>query len=191
MLKTPHQLRQFFVHLLVNENILSPATTWRSFRDAFARDLIIASDNMNIGINQALQEISRLLEEHGKTLSFYGLPEPSFHSREVEYELARWNADPDILLTRAAGVASQLNKEQYHIYTEVIRAVDTGRPLRAFVDGKAGRGKTFLVNAICDKLRSLGRIVLPTATSGFAAQLYPGGKTTHSTFKVCIHKCTF
>jgi hypothetical protein len=30
----------------------------------------------------------------------------------------------------------------------------------------------------------MGRIVIPTATSAFAAQLYPGGRTTHSAFKV-------
>ncbi|KAH9929311.1 DNA helicase Pif1 like protein, partial [Amylocystis lapponica] len=79
---------------------------------------------------------------------------------------------------------ARLNAEQYAVYMKVLDAVSAGRPMCAFVDGKAGRGKTYLVNAICTKLRSLGRIVLPTATSGFAAQLYPGGKTTHSTFRV-------
>jgi predicted ATPase len=59
-------------------------------------------------------------------------------------------------------------------------------PLCLFVDGKAGRGKTMLVNTLCDKIRSLGKIVIPTATAAFAAQLYPGGRTTHSAFKVSI-----
>ncbi|KAJ6611585.1 hypothetical protein B0H10DRAFT_1809232, partial [Mycena sp. CBHHK59/15] len=52
----------------------------------------------------------------------------------------------------------------------------------AFVDGKAGRRKTTLVNVLCDMLRSMGRIVILTATAAFAAQLYPGGGTTHSAF---------
>lgn len=192
MLKTPRQLRQFFVHLLVNENVLSPIKTWRTFRDAFAQDFILSSNNMNVGINQALQEISRSLEDHGKDLSFYGLPQPSFHSREVELELAQWHNHPNIQSSRVDALVSQLNSEQHHIYREIISAVETRKPICAFVDGKAGRGKTFLVNVICDKLRSIGRIVLPTATSGFAAQLYPGGRTTHATFKVnssiCPHK---
>lgn len=185
MLKTPHQLRLFFVHLLVNDRVRSPISTWHAFRDAFAQDFIIQSDNINVGINQALQEMSRSLEEHGKSLGVYGLPEPSFHGREVEHELAQW-ADHELLATRASRAASKLNAEQYHVYTEILNAISDGRPLRAFVDGKAGRGKTFLVHAICNKLRSEGRVVLATATSGFAAQLYPGGKTTHSTFKVPI-----
>ncbi|KAL6308048.1 PIF1-like helicase-domain-containing protein [Sparassis latifolia] len=90
----------------------------------------------------------------------------------------------DVLAARAATAVSKLNAEQYCVYTEIQDAVSHDRPLCAFVDGKAGRGKTFLVNTICNKLRSQGRIVLPTATSGFAAQLYPGGRTTHSTFRV-------
>ena len=53
-----------------------------------------------------------------------------------------------------------------------------------FIDGKAGCGKTFLVNTLCAWVRAVGRIALPTATSAFAAQLYPGGHTTHSTFGV-------
>ncbi|KAI0930671.1 hypothetical protein AcW1_010284 [Taiwanofungus camphoratus] len=185
MLKTPHQLRLFFVHLLVNDFVNSPISTWRAFRDAFAQDYILESDNINIGINQALEEIGRCLEEHGKSLGVYGLPEPSFHSREVEHELSQWD-DLEMLAARAATAASKFNSEQYQIYAEIIDAVLNERPLCAFVDGKAGRGKTFLVNAICYKLRSLGRIVLPTATSAFAAQLYPGGKTAHSTFKVPV-----
>ncbi|OCH88264.1 hypothetical protein OBBRIDRAFT_734790 [Obba rivulosa] len=89
-----------------------------------------------------------------------------------------------MLAKRADTAVARLNNDQHLIYTEILLAVEEGRPLCAFVDGKAGRGKTFLVNAICNKLRSLGKIVLPTATSAFAAQLYPGGKTMHSTFKV-------
>ncbi|PCH43540.1 hypothetical protein WOLCODRAFT_34112, partial [Wolfiporia cocos MD-104 SS10] len=76
-----------------------------------------------------------------------------------------------------------MNAEQRKVYTEILDAVERRQPLCAFVDGKAGRGKTFLVNALCNELRSRGRIVLPTATTGFASQLYPGGRTTHSAFK--------
>ena len=76
--------------------------------------------------------------------------------------------------------------EQRDIFDQVIHASLNYEPFLAFIDGKAGREKTFLVNAICDKLRSVSRIVLPTATAAFAAQLYPGGRTTHSMFKVSV-----
>ena len=76
------------------------------------------------------------------------------------------------------------NPEQRHIFDIVLEAVHSHKPHVAFIDGPAGRGKAFLVNALCAQLRAEGRIVLATATSGYAAQLYPGGRTTHSTFKV-------
>lgn len=76
------------------------------------------------------------------------------------------------------------NPEQLEIYNRIMDAVTSGQPLCLFVKGKADVGKTTLVNTVCDKVRSLGRIVLPMATSGFAAQLFNGGQTVHSTFKV-------
>ena len=79
-----------------------------------------------------------------------------------------------------------MSHEQASIFDRIIDACINKEPLLAFIDGKAGRGKTYLINALCDKLRSLGQIVLPTATAAFAAQLYAGGRTTHSMFKVSI-----
>ena len=183
-LKSSDQLRSFFVHLLVNDHVASPITMWNTFQDALAHDFILRHDNVNLGVNETLQELNRALEEHGRSLTHYGLPQPAFHSREVEMELEKWEGQLDMLAARSATAVSKLNKEQYGIYKEIMDAVMHKRSLCAFVDGKAGRGKTFLVNTICNKLRSEGHIVLPTATSAFAAQLYPGGKTTHSVFKV-------
>ena len=185
-LNTPEQLRLFFVHLLVNDYVASPIKLWNAFQDALARDLILAHGNANIGMNKALEELDRALGEHGRSLAYYKLPEPTFHSREVAVEQERWEPEINTLARRSANAVSRLNREQHEIYTEVMDAVANQRPLCAFVDGKAGRGKTFLVNTICNKLRSEGHIVLPTATSAFAAQLYPGGKTTHSMFKVSL-----
>ena len=75
---------------------------------------------------------------------------------------------------------------QRRIFEHVMTLLEHQQGFRLFIDGKAGCGETTLVNAICDLLRSQQKIVLATATSAFAAQLYPGGKTVHSTFKVCI-----
>ena len=109
---------------------------------ALSRDLILKHDNINVGLNETLQELDRALGEHGKSLAHYGLPEPSFHSREVEVELDRWEPQASILAARSANAVSKLNEEQHEIYTEVMDAVENKRPLCAFVDGKAGRGKT-------------------------------------------------
>lgn len=186
-LRTPRQLRLLFVHLLVNDCVDSPIAMWDTFQVELSWDFILRANNItHMGLNSALDDISHLLEEYGKRLSDFGLPEPIVHSREVEHELMRWGQNPDVLAQRADQAVSILKPEQLEIYEHALASIMNGEPLCLFVDGKAGRGKTMLINTLCDKVRSLGRIVLPTATAAFAAQLYPGGRTTHSAFKVLI-----
>lgn len=49
-----------------------------------------------------------------------------------------------------------------------------------------GTGKTFLWNALVSYLRGYKSIVLTIASSGVASLLLPGGRTTHSRFKIPI-----
>ena len=57
---------------------------------------------------------------------------------------------------------------------------DEGRVF--FVDGPGGTGKTFLYRA----LLAQKNIAVATATSGVAASIMPGGRTTHSRFKILL-----
>lgn len=187
-LRTPRQLRILLVHLLVNDLLPTPINAWNDMHEHLALDFTLRNGGLvEIGVDHALQELATYLEEYGKRLSDYGLPEPESRSREVEHELVRWGGNREMLAARADRAYETFNDEQKEIYDEVIHAVIHRMPLLMFIDGKAGRGKTFLVCAIIDKIRSMGRIALPTATAAFAAQLYPGGRTTHSAFKVNIY----
>ncbi|KAL7212076.1 hypothetical protein ACSBR2_014860 [Camellia fascicularis] len=56
-----------------------------------------------------------------------------------------------------------------------------------FVDGPGGIGKTYLYCALLASIRSQGRIAIATTTSGIAATLLPGGRTTHSRFKIPLN----
>ena len=49
-----------------------------------------------------------------------------------------------------------------------------------------GRGKKFLLNAIISYARSKGKVALCCASTGFAAALYPGGRTAHNLFKIDV-----
>jgi chromosomal replication initiation ATPase DnaA len=142
--------------------------------------------SIEIGENQCLQELAGLLEEYGKSLADFGLKEPTSYTGEVEHEILRWGADREELQRRANHAVDNFTNEQREIFFDIMSKVVRGEPIIAFVDGKAGRGKTFLLNAMCDQIRAMGKIVLPTATSAFAAQLYPGGRTAHSAFKVSV-----
>jgi chromosomal replication initiation ATPase DnaA len=91
-----------------------------------------------------------------------------------------------VLSAQANTAIMQFNDEKWAIYNDVISSLAEDRSLHIFVDGKAGTGKTHLLNVICNKVRSLGRIVLPTVAAAFATQHYAGGRMTHSAFKVCF-----
>ncbi|KAJ9541417.1 hypothetical protein OSB04_027923 [Centaurea solstitialis] len=53
--------------------------------------------------------------------------------------------------------------------------------------GPGGTGKTFLYKALLANVRSRGLIALATASSGVAANNMPGGRTTHSRFKIPLN----
>lgn len=55
-----------------------------------------------------------------------------------------------------------------------------------FLHGPAGTGKTFVYNTLCNYFRSQKKIVLCVASSGIAALLLSGGRTSHFRFKIPI-----
>lgn len=184
--RTPRQIRVLFIHLLMNDCIQSPIHAWETFRDALCQDFYLQNNNnRDVAEEYALRELSHYLEEYGKTLDSFGLPEPAHQHPEILHELERWGSDPEGQRDQVDAALEVFNPEQRAIFDQVKNALDNHEPLQLFVDGKAGRGKTFLVNAICSYIRSRGKIVIPTATSAHAARLYTGGRTTHSAFKVC------
>jgi len=184
-LKTPRQLRLLFVHLLVNDCVPSPISLWDIFHYSMSVDFRLQSgNNADIAYTRTLENINMLLEEFRHSPADYGLPVSPSHTSEVLHEVLHWGLQRQELEQQASSARNSMTSEQASIFDCIVNAVSSNASLLAFVDGKAGRGKTYLVNAICNKVRSLGRIVLPTATAAFAAHLYPGGRTTHSTFKV-------
>ena len=190
-LRTPQQLRILFVHLLTNSCVGTPLQLWNDFREKISEDLIVdAAYNIEQGCNQALRALGSFLQSHGKVLGDYGLPQPVADENEVERELRHWSEQTTALRHQVNLSLSMFNNEQREIFVQIQYAILHNEPLLMFIDGKAGRGKTFLVNTLCAWVRSTARIVLPTATSAFAAQLYPGGRTTHSTFGVSQHSIT-
>ena len=141
-LKTPCQLRILFVHLLVNDCIPTPMLIWHNLTHNLATDHILHYWNSApLGIDHALCDIGTYLEEYGKKLGDYGLPEPTSYARETEHELSWWNSDPDALAARANDAAVHLNAEQEEIYDDVLHAVNNSLHLQIFVDGKVGTGK--------------------------------------------------
>jgi hypothetical protein len=140
----------------------------------------------------SLQALANYLKEGSKSLSDFCLPEPLHRSSEVVEEVERYYGCSGLLRERAATRLSMMNAEQREVFDEVLAAVIRHRdhpsfwPLPFFVEGRPGRGKTFLADTLGCKLRSEGHIVLIVSTSALAATLYDGGRTAHNLFKIPV-----
>jgi hypothetical protein len=55
-----------------------------------------------------------------------------------------------------------------------------------FLDGFGGSGKTFVYSVLLASVRNEGHVALAVASSGIAALLLQGGRTSHSAFKIPI-----
>jgi hypothetical protein len=60
------------------------------------------------------------------------------------------------------------------------------RPSPTYIDGRAGRGKTYCLYPFIGALRKEGKIVLISASSGMASKNYPGGRTVHNTYGIPV-----
>ncbi|EJD34519.1 helicase [Auricularia subglabra TFB-10046 SS5] len=190
-MKTPRQVRLLFVHLIIHDSgeVDFPLKLWELFHDELSMDFYYENGGMQSdAYSRALQELAMMLEEFGRSLDDFALPQPTSFVGEVAYELDRWAPHLSKFRNNVSAALRKLTPEQLAIFREVVSAVENDRPLLLFVNGKAGRGKTFLISAICDYVRSRSEIVLPTATSAFAALLYEGGRTMHSCFKIPVEE---
>ena len=83
-------------------------------------------------------------------------------------------------------LAESLNDEQMEAFNEIFYHVIKNIGRVFFVDGPGGTRKTYLYRALLARVRTTDRIAVATTTSGIAASIMSGGRTTHSRFKIPI-----
>jgi PIF1-like helicase len=65
-----------------------------------------------------------------------------------------------------------------------MRYLDNNQGGVFFIDGPRGSNRTYLYKALLANVSSRELIALTTASSGAATNNFPGGRTTHSRFKI-------
>jgi hypothetical protein len=81
----------------------------------------------------------------------------------------------------------KLNEEQRKAFDEIVEAVNTKSGQIFFLHGPGGTGKTYIYNTLCCFLHGQHKIIICVASSGIAALLIIGGRTSHSCFKIPIN----
>ena len=187
---TPFALRFLFSRVILENYPARPL--WDEFKNSMAQDFIISTRSQQLGLDKALKAIAENVHDGGRNLSFYGLPEPEMQNREVVIEQERYSPQAGELLNRARAQFHQMNDEQKTIFTAIVIAATSYVQLEQanahpfFVEGKPGRGKTFVVDAICNQLRGQQLVVLIVGSSALAATLYDGGRTAHNLFQIPV-----
>ncbi|KAH7124469.1 PIF1-like helicase-domain-containing protein, partial [Dactylonectria macrodidyma] len=180
----PSQLRFLFAYLLLD--FPSPAIQiWDQFHSAMSADFDLHYEQQEAQ-SRTLQSISRILRGNGATLKQYGLPEPAIIERELNIELDAFASQREELLARSHRSYDAFNADQRHVFDTIYSAIPEGGCF--FIDGKAGRGKTFLVQALCDRIRGEGQLVCITGSTALSVTLYDRGRTAHSMFGIPVRE---
>jgi hypothetical protein len=185
---TPTQLRFLFGRLILEGYPAQPL--WDEFTEHLAKDDIAHFKSHELGTNTTLQRISDFLQENDHTLSDFGLPQVTIPTPEIFTErLADSNRHQqlhEIVQTKTR----LMNTEQADIYHEILLNIvryDNRTPCSpVFLEGKPGRGKTYVVDTLCCDIRSRNLIVLVVGTTALAATLSEGGRTAHNLFRVPV-----
>ena len=142
-----------------------------------------------------LLELKRQLYANDKTLETLHLAEPT---AEEEAAVAHITGGVSVIVrdeldfnvteaaTRAGEAKLRFTDEQAAIFNTLLTAVKSRQQKAVFVQAAGGCGKTMLINAVLDAVRSLepgGCVALATATTGKAAMHLSKGRTFHSRFK--------
>merc|ERR1712020_449659 len=146
-----------------------------------------------------LLELKRQFYANDKGLADVNLQEPT---EEEEAAVAHITGGVSVILRdeldfsvpeaamRASEAEARFTDEQAAIYNTLVEAVRAGKSRQVFIQAAGGCGKTMLINAVLDKVRSMeagGCVALATATTGKAAMHLSKGRTFHSRFKAPLN----
>lgn len=185
---SPKQLRHLFV-LLVKNNY-PVAIAFDRFQDNLIDDRWKGDhSSKKLQLLQSLQ--ARLHAEGCKSLSHLGINVPEgFDTSDCELRRAQTRQFLDdqkkdaIATVRAAkGI---FTTEQRHIFDEVLDACNQPGGALFDIQGRAGCGKTLLLDAIDAQARLNGHLTAPTASTGLAALNQTFGTTFHRAFDVPV-----
>ncbi|UYV64281.1 hypothetical protein LAZ67_3000144 [Cordylochernes scorpioides] len=189
LLSMPQKLRELFAYICVYGPPTSPLELWQEFKEQFTEDFC-HRHTINNSISHescesfAMREVQNILVLHGRSFKEFDLPEPASHLPCLIEDY-----DEAYELSMAAEMRETLNDGQRAAYNVIIDALEDSEsrtPKCFFIDGPGGSGKTFLYELLMHHVRGFNDVVLPSATTGIAANLLTGGRTMHSFYGIPV-----
>lgn len=185
---SPHQLRRLFILLVKNDYPV--AIAFDKFHKSFIDDRW-KGDNVTKKL-ELLRCLQAQLHADGcRSLSQLGIDVPEgFDTTDSELRRAQTRqfiAEQKEADINTVGMALEMfTAEQRRIFDEVVHACNQPAGALFDIQGRAGCGKTLLLNAIGAQVRLNGHLTAPTASTGLAALNQTFGTTFHRAFDVPV-----
>jgi hypothetical protein len=178
------QLRWTFSQVVTAE-IGCAFDIWTKYLDRFVADFERRNLDRERAVSAALRDLSQLLREASKaSLSDFGLPEPDdADTSAVEAELFAFAAVRTALSDRAAQCRERMTEEQREAYDLLVDSLETDPADNGhfyFIEGKAGRGKSFVAHAFVDHLRGHQKVPVILGATALSVSDYARARTVHS-----------
>ena len=190
-----HSLRILFLTGLRFRHFADPLALWDQFKVYICDDLprkfrqgyIISPPGLvDLHLDYGLWLLEQGLADLFQTLFNHGLPRP-VHNWTSQHQASGQAYQPTQEASIGAEMLAQLNTDQRKCFDTILAAVtDDPQTAHFYLQGPGGTGKTFLYKTLCHYYRGLGKSVVCVASTGIAALLLPGGRTSHSQFKIPI-----
>ena len=188
-------LRSLFVIIVRDCLPADPLTLWEEYKEYICDDLPrlllcmgIRDASDDIVYNYGLHLVEQILSmASNKSMKDVGMSPPTrdwdtLLSNSLVQDHLRFEPVREEEMLQE--MLPSLNDDQRSAFDRIMQSFLDGHKETFFVVGAAGAGKTFLYNTLCHAIRSQSLLILCVAYSGIAAQLLPGGRTAHSSFKI-------
>ncbi|XP_076927855.1 uncharacterized protein LOC143591556 [Bidens hawaiensis] len=184
----PKALRGLFATILIFCKPGDVRKLWNDHFHSLSEDYRLHCENIHRVQDMVIADIRGFLQSRGTSINQFDLPKIT-KDVNLQYAMHREVQDEYMIVVEPEHLSARysLNFDQKVVYDEIITHVDNDRPGLFFIDGPDGTGKTFVYKNLLAQVRSRGIIALATASSGAAANNMPGGRTSHSRFKIPIN----
>ncbi|XP_065674125.1 uncharacterized protein LOC136091069 [Hydra vulgaris] len=169
--RMPKQIRQLFSVILTFCEPYDPLHLWNTYKAFIMEDFIHRQVPFILAEQATLRQIEKIINQSGKTLSDYNLPQS---------------------IDEANRIRPLLNVNQLNVSNAVLAAlneqpsVENQHSRLFFIGGPAGSGKTFTYNYLVAETKSRGFKSATAAWTGIAATLLTNGSTLHGLFKLPV-----
>ncbi|CAD6899688.1 unnamed protein product [Tilletia laevis] len=184
---------RFLYCLLIVDGALA-LNMWEEFRRNLSRDFLPVAlgreptdEEVRNAANSALRDVGRILAGMGKFPAEYGLDVEIIQSVEADVDRDFFAMRGDELRQTAARSRLRFTATQRALYDELMLSVN--RPSESklhLIQGRAGRGKTFVVQAVINQLRADGHVLAVSGATGLSASAFVRGSTVHKMFSIPV-----